>query len=235
MVRVNVERLQFAGRRRAVVVAAPADTTPLQRLQGAAYATRIAESFRDAGRNVLLIMDSLTRYAMAQREIGLATGEPPTTKGYTPSVFAMLPRLMERAGTSETGSITAIYTVLVDGGDMDEPIADAARGILDGHMVLSRDIAAKNHYPCIDIGHSVSLSQHSSSRLLQDLDMSNSQPLRLVIVAPDSLTPDPDDTDALAEAFTRGGLVARSVPNIMQVLWEKLMQIGTTICDTIEM
>ena len=93
---------------------------------------------------------------MAQREIGLATGEPPTTKGYTPSVFAMLPRLMERAGTSEKGSITAIYTVLVDGGDMDEPIADAARGILDGHMILLRDLAAKNHYPCIGIGHSVS-------------------------------------------------------------------------------
>ncbi|MBM7332285.1 flagellar protein export ATPase FliI [Alloalcanivorax marinus] len=146
------------GRRRAVVVAAPADTSPLQRLQGAAYATRLAEYFRDAGRNVLLIMDSLTRYAMAQREIALAIGEPPATKGYPPSVFAKLPGLVERAGNGESGggSITAFYTVLTEGDDQQDPIADAARAILDGHVVLSRGLAEAGHYPAIDIEASIS-------------------------------------------------------------------------------
>ncbi|AMX03172.1 flagellar protein export ATPase FliI [Microbulbifer thermotolerans] len=145
------------GLRRSVVVAAPADTTALQRLQGAAYATRVAEYFRDQGKSVLLIMDSLTRYAMAQREIALAIGEPPATKGYPPSVFAKLPGLVERAGNGENGgSITAFYTVLTEGDDQQDPIADAARAILDGHIVLSRTLAEAGHYPAIDIEASIS-------------------------------------------------------------------------------
>ncbi|WP_425499469.1 flagellar protein export ATPase FliI [Frischella japonica] len=146
------------GLARAVVVAAPADVSPLLRLQGAAYATKIAEDFRDQGFNVLLIMDSLTRYAMAQREIALAIGEPPATKGYPPSVFAKLPALVERAGNDAQGkgSITAFYTVLTEGDDQQDPIADSARAILDGHIVLSRTLAQSGHYPAIDIEASIS-------------------------------------------------------------------------------
>lgn len=146
------------GMRRAVVVAAPADTSPLKRLQGAAYSTRLAEYFRDEGKNVLLIMDSLTRYAMAQREIALAIGEPPATKGYPPSVFAKLPKLVERAGNGPVGggSITAFYTVLTEGDDQQDPIADSARAILDGHIVLSRELAESGHYPAIDVEASIS-------------------------------------------------------------------------------
>ena len=146
------------GLRRAAVVAAPADSPPLLRLHGAAYATAIAEHFRDQGLNVLLIMDSLTRFAQAQREIALAVGEPPATKGYPPSVFAKLPQLVERAGNGrkEGGSITAFYTVLMEGDDQQDPVADAARAILDGHVVLSRTLADQGHYPAIDIEASVS-------------------------------------------------------------------------------
>lgn len=149
-------------RRRAVVVAAPADAAPLMRLQGAMLATAIAEYFRDTGRSVLLLMDSLTRYAQAQREIGLAVGEAPATKGYPPSVFALLPRLVERAGNGVKGggSITAFYTVLTEGDDQQDPIADAARAILDGHIVLSRRIAESGHYPAIDIEASISRVMH---------------------------------------------------------------------------
>ena len=146
------------GLRRSVVIAAPADVSPLMRLQGAAYATAIAEHFRDQGRHVLLIMDSLTRYAMAQREIALAIGEPPVTRGYPPSVFARLPQLVERAGNGadDGGSITAFYTVLAEGDDQQDPIADSARAILDGHIVLSRTLADAGHYPAIDIEQSIS-------------------------------------------------------------------------------
>jgi len=151
------------GLARAVVVAAPADNSPLMRLQGAAYATCLAEYFRDQGQDVLLIMDSLTRYAMAQREIALAVGEPPATKGYPPSVFARLPQLVERAGNSDrgVGSITAFYTVLAEGDDQNDPIADAARAILDGHIVLTRRLAESGLYPAIDIEASISRAMHS--------------------------------------------------------------------------
>jgi flagellum-specific ATP synthase len=150
--------LEEEGRARSVVVAAPADAPPLVRMQGASYATAIAEHFRDRGRHVLLLMDSLTRYAMAQREIALAIGEPPATKGYPPSCFAKLPQLVERSGNglNGVGSITAFYTVLTEGDDPQDPIADAARGILDGHIVLSRELAEAGHYPAIDVERSIS-------------------------------------------------------------------------------
>jgi flagellum-specific ATP synthase len=154
--------LDEAGRKKSVVVVATSNQPAIARLKGAFVAMAIAEHFRDSGQKVLLMMDSVTRFAMAQREIGLAVGEPPATRGYTPSVFSLLPQLLERAGAGERGSITGLFTVLVEADDMNDPIADAVRSILDGHIVLTRELATQNHYPAIDVLESV-------SRLTRDL------------------------------------------------------------------
>ncbi len=213
------------GRARSAVVAAPADAPPLMRLQGAAYTTAIAEHFRDQGRHVLLIMDSLTRYAMAQREIALAIGEPPATKGYPPSVFAKLPALVERTGNGRPGggSITAFYTVLTEGDDQQDPIADAARAILDGHIVLDRRLAEAGHYPAIDIEQSISRVMHSITepahqqlaRRLKQLVASYQRNRDLVNVGAYKRGTDPQLDEAIAlqpeiAAFLQQGMHERS-------------------------
>lgn len=162
-VREFLERnLGAEGLKRSVVIAVTSDRSPIQRVKGALTAAAVAEAFRDEGRHVLLMMDSVTRFCLAQREIGLAVGEPPATRGYTPSVFSLLPYILERAGAGERGSITGLYTVLVEGDDMNEPVADAVRSILDGHVILSRELATVGHYPAVDV-------LQSQSRLFLDL------------------------------------------------------------------
>ncbi|HEU5038080.1 MAG TPA: FliI/YscN family ATPase [Nocardioides sp.] len=207
------------GLRRSVVVVATSDQPAVVRLRAAFVATRIAEWFRDAGRHVVLMMDSLTRVALAQREIGLSAGEPPATRGYPPSTFALLPRLLERAGTSPTGSITGLYTVLVEGDDLQDPVGDSARSILDGHVVLSRDLATSGHFPSIDVLESVSrvatsitgADRRADATRLRRLLAAYRSVKELVEIGAYVAGTDPDADDALAlmpriDAFLRQDL-----------------------------
>jgi FliI/YscN family ATPase len=205
-VREFIERdLGPEGLERSVVVAVTGDEPPLVRIKAAHVATAIAEYFRDQGQHVLLMMDSVTRFAWAQREVGLASGEPPTRNGYTPSVFSELPRLLERAGCSDRGSITGLYTVLVEGDDLTDPAADAARSILDGHIVLSRKIAARGQYPAIDVLQSV-------SRLMYDIvpgeHLRSAQKLRQAL----------SDYNEAEDLINLGAYVAGSNPQIDQAI-----------------
>ncbi len=230
-VREFIERdLGPEGLARSVVVVVTSDMAPLLKRRGAQMATALAESFRDRGLDVLLLMDSLTRVAMAQREIGLAAGEPPTTKGYTPSVFALLPSLLERTGRDQHGAITAFYTVLVDGDDMTDPIADSARSILDGHMVLSRRLADRGHYPAIDTLASVSRvmtdlvdAEHlQSSRRLQRWLAAHQEAEDLIQIGAYQRGADPDVDEAL-----------RRMESIRTFLQQDMYE-GTRFADTLE-
>jgi flagellum-specific ATP synthase len=233
------EDLGQAGLARSVVVVSTADEPPLMRVRAAFAATRIAEAFRDEGRNVLLMMDSLTRVAMAQREIGLSAGEPPATRGYPPSVFSLLARLLERAGTGPTGSVTGIYTVLVDGDDHNEPVADAVRGILDGHIVLDRKLAVGGHFPAIDALASVSrVASKVTTKEQQALSLALRRVLAAKRAAQDLLdvgayargsNPLVDaavDFEAQILTFLRQGI---DEPSTAAESWQRLDQLVTTL------
>lgn len=223
------------GLARSVVVVSTSDAPPVERLRAAFVATRIAEYFRDEGEDVVLMMDSLTRVAMAQREVGLSAGEPPATRGYPPSVFALLPRLLERAGTSERGSITGLYTVLVEGDDLQDPIGDTVRSILDGHVVLSRRLATAGHYPSIDVLESISRvstavtdrEQRAAATKLRRLLAAHRDVKELVEIGAYASGSDPDADAALAlmpriEGFLRQDLDS---PSALAATWSELKEL----------
>lgn len=209
-----------AGLARSVVVVASSNKPPLARIRGAFVATAVAEYFRDQGKDVMLMFDSLTRFARAQREIGLAIGEPPANRGFTPSVFAIMPRLLERSGTSETGTITAFYTVLVEGDDLDEPISDSVRGILDGHLVLVRNLAEKDHYPAIDVLQSIS---RLSVKIADEQTLEASAYIKKMIAV----------YTGAQDLIDVGAYVSGSSPDIDEAI-EKLPQINDFLTQKVE-
>ena len=217
--------LKEEGLARSVVIVATSDQPALIRLKAAQLATSVAEYFRDQGKDVMLLMDSLTRFAMAQREVGLAVGEPPVTRGYTPSVFSVMPRLLERSGTSDKGSITGLYTVLVDGDDMNEPITDTVRSILDGHIVLARDLANRNHYPAIDVLSSVS---RVMPNIINDEHMSFSNEIKNIL----SVYKDAEDLINIG-AYVKGS--SRSIDRAIDKIDAINSFLRQTILEKVEM
>ncbi|WP_148575483.1 FliI/YscN family ATPase [Nocardioides caldifontis] len=225
------------GLARSVVVVATSDAPPVERLRAAFVATRIAEHFRDEGEDVVLMMDSLTRVAMAQREVGLSAGEPPATRGYPPSVFALLPRLLERAGNSDVGSITGLYTVLVEGDDMQDPIGDTVRSILDGHVVLSRRLATSGHYPSIDVLESVSRvtsavttpEQRAAATQLRRLLAAHRDVKELVEIGAYAAGSDPTADRALALMPQIDGFLRQDVdaPSALDETWQTLQELAS--------